>query len=287
MIFFICIALLFSFQPSFAANQKPLLKKGMSGDSVISLQRDLKKLGFFNPNPSGFFGDLTVQSVVKFQKKYGLSSDGKVGTSTYNKIDTLLKRSNPIKIIVDPGHGGADTGTLRGNLEESEVALSISKKLKYYLENDNYNVSLTRSGDYSLSGSATSGGTLEERDLSGRTNIINKSGAKFFVSIHVNSYLGVPSTSGSIVYYNSSIPKSVTLARNIQAALNAMVINGKGRQAHNVQTANYYILRNSKLPGVLVETAFITNPAEYKLLSQDDFRNKVAKAILSGIENTK
>ena len=118
--------------------------------------------------------------------------------------------------------------------------------------------------------------------MNARANIINESGAVLFVSIHADSLPDSPSTSGSVVYYNDKYPKSGELAQNIQKALNSVT----ARQSHICQKADYYILRNSNVPGVLVETAFITNSRERQLLSTDSFRDKLAKAILEGIENT-
>ncbi len=93
---------------------RPLLKKGMNSPQVAALQSDLKQLGFFALNPTGYYGDATEDAVVKLQKKHGMDPDGKVGTDTYKRIDILLKRVESVKIVVDPGHGGIDVGRQRG-----------------------------------------------------------------------------------------------------------------------------------------------------------------------------
>ncbi len=72
---------------------RPILKLGMSGTYVKSLQTDLKTLGFFYVTPTGYFGSTTKTSVIKFQSKYGLTADGIVGSQTYSKIDRLLGRT--------------------------------------------------------------------------------------------------------------------------------------------------------------------------------------------------
>ena len=265
---------------------RPLLKKGMNSPQVAALQSDLKQLGFFALNPTGYYGDATEDAVVKLQKKHGMDPDGKVGTDTYKRIDILLKRVESVKIVVDPGHGGIDVGASKGNILESEVNLSVSKKLKAYLEEYGYEVTLTRSKDIALDSLSKVGRTRQERDLNARTNIIGESGAELFVSIHVNSLPESPSTSGSIVYYNDKYPGSRELAQNLQKALNSVTASGLKRQSHDCEKAEYYILRNSTVPGVLVETAFVTNKKERELLATDSFREKLAKAILAGIEKT-
>lgn len=81
-----------SIQTTFASSYVTL-KSGMRGDTVSKLQKDLKTLGFMSVNPTGYFGDITEAAVIKFQKKYGLTPDGKAGTQTLGKIDKLLGRA--------------------------------------------------------------------------------------------------------------------------------------------------------------------------------------------------
>lgn len=75
---------------TFAAS-KPVLKKGMSGSAVKTLQLNLKKLGFFSAAATGYFGDITVTAVKKFQKKYNIPATGVVASLTHSKLDSLLK----------------------------------------------------------------------------------------------------------------------------------------------------------------------------------------------------
>lgn len=195
--------------------------------------------------------------------------------------------SNKIKIVIDPGHGGIDKGTSIGNVVESVITLDISKKLKSYLEKDGYNIVLTRDSDVALDNLSSISGTREDKDLDARTSIINKSQANLFISIHVNSYQESPSTSGSIVFYNDKLPQSIKLAQSIQKELNSITVSSFKRQSHDCEKANYYVLINSDIPGVLVETAFITNTSERELLTTETYKEKIAEAIKSGIEDAK
>lgn len=268
-----------------SAGSNITLQNGTKGDTVLQLQNSLKKLGFFTGSPTGYFGNVTEASVKSFQRQYGLLADGKAGPSTLPKISLLLKKRSTTKIVIDPGHGGIDPGTARGNAVEKEITLSISKNLTSFLGQKGYSVSLTRDSDVSLYKLSNISGSTQLRDLNARTNIINKSGIKLFVSIHVNSYPDSPSTSGSIVYYNGKLHQSKILAENIQKVLNGIVSGGKKRMTHSPQKADFYVIRNSNVLGVLVETAFITNTQDRQLLMTNSFRNKVALAIVQGIEN--
>ncbi len=82
---------------TYAATSKPILKEGMNGSAVKTLQSNLKRLGFFSQNPTGYYGDYTISAVKKFQKKYNIPATGVVATLTYNKLDALLKPAAPKK----------------------------------------------------------------------------------------------------------------------------------------------------------------------------------------------
>ena len=84
----VLIPVFFSFQTIFGYSGKPL-ENGMKDASVLSLQKELKALGFFNTDPTGYFGDVTYSAVVKFQEKYGLEADGIAGAETLGKLEAL------------------------------------------------------------------------------------------------------------------------------------------------------------------------------------------------------
>jgi len=196
--------------------------------------------------------------------------------------DTFVDPGSGI-IVIDPGHGGIDGGTNRDGILEKEVNLAIAKKLKTKLEEKGYKIVMTREEDISLEQYSNTGGSRHRRDLNARVEIINNSNAQLFVSIHVNCNLKRPATDGSIVFYSDKYEQSKTLAYCIQRSLNSMIVNGKKRTTHDPQKGNYYILNNSEIPGVIVETAFISNPVEKELLLKDEFREYLAESIADGI----
>lgn len=198
-------------------------------------------------------------------------------------LSSTTAAASVTEIIVDPGHGGVDEGTVYGSLKEKDITLSISKKLVGYLDSSGYRGILTRNKDTSLY-KTSRGGTVERKDLEARVGIINDSRAKLFVSIHVNSNPD-SSANGSIVYYNNSVKGSKELAQSIQKSLNTVKAGSRGRTSHSSETANYYVLRNSDVTGVLVETAFISNATERNLLKTESFKSDIAKSISNGIKN--
>lgn len=186
-------------------------------------------------------------------------------------------------IVIDAGHGGIDGGAAVGNVLEKDINLDITKKLKTYLEQKGYIVILTREEDISLDNLSSSGGSRHQRDLNARVNILNNSNAQLFLSIHTNCNLKNPKADGSIIYYNDKFSQNKDLAYCIQRSLNNMIVIDKKRTIHDPQKADYFILSNSKISGVIVETAFLSNGEEQELLIKDEFRDEVAKAIAKGI----
>jgi N-acetylmuramoyl-L-alanine amidase len=186
-------------------------------------------------------------------------------------------------IVIDAGHGGIDGGTNRVNLLEKEVNLAIAQKLKSILEEKGYTVIMTRNDDVSLDDLDQSSSSRHKRDLNARVSIINSSNAQLFVSIHVNSSNN-SAADGSIVFYSQKFEQNETLAYCIQLALNDLTVDGERRTMHNPQKGDYFLLNHSDIPGVIVETAFISNAGEKILLSEDEFHMQLASAMADGIE---
>lgn len=186
-------------------------------------------------------------------------------------------------IVIDPGHGGIDGGTNKDGILEKEINLDIGKKLRSSLEQKGYKIIMTREDDISLESLDTSSKSRHQRDLNARVNIINNSNAQLFISIHVNCNLKKPSTEGAIVFYNNKYEQSKSLAYSIQRALNNIEINNRKRTVHNPTQAKYFVLGYANIPGVLVETAFISNKTERQEMLKETFRENTANAIISGI----
>lgn len=186
-------------------------------------------------------------------------------------------------IVIDAGHGGIDGGANRDGILEKEINLRLAFKLKTILERQGYKIVLTRDKDISLDDLNQSSSSRHERDLIERVGIINTSNAQLFLSIHVNSHNN-PAESGSIVFYNDKFVESKALAFYIQNELNKITLDGMSRKQHRPTTGNYYILNNSNVHGVIIETAFITNINEKALLTTEDFLDKLAAAIAVGID---
>lgn len=188
-------------------------------------------------------------------------------------------------IVIDPGHGGVDGGTGGGGMLEKDINLDIAKRLKSVLEQKGYTAEMTRETDTSLDKQNSSSKSRHKRDLIARTEIINSRNAAIFLSIHVNSNYNMPSMDGSYVFFCGKSEKSRALAEHVQKALNSISVQGKHRTKNPPLKGRYHVLVKSKIPGVLVETAFISNYRERELLKTPEFRQQLAEAIGEGISS--
>lgn len=176
-------------------------------------------------------------------------------------------------VVIDPGHGGYDSGAVGPtNVMEKNVNLAVALKLGALLQTQGIKVVYTRTDDnVSWTNDITN-------DLQTRCDIANKVKADFFISIHSNS-ADSSSAKGSETYYSTKKPSDSTLAKvmedNLVAANNLM--------DRGVKNANFYVINNTNMPAVLVELAFISNPNEEKLLNNSDFQTKSANGLANGI----
>lgn len=205
--------------------------------------------------------------------------------STEKPSDTELstEESTPSKnypaLVLDAGHGGFDPGKVGVNGElEKDINLSIVKKLQTLLEEKGFTVYLTRDSDQLL-GPANSTSKKKD-DMIARIEKITELNPFFTISIHQNSFTDASSSGPQVFYYKDS-ESSASMAQTIQTVMNEYLQPAKKREAQS--NTNYYLLTRTPTPTIIVECGFLSNPTEAKLLSSDDYQNKVANAILLGI----
>jgi len=212
------------------------------------------------------------------------------------------------RIVIDPGHGGHDTGTLGPTgLEEKEVVLDVGLKLRKLLQdNTNCEVVMTRSDDTFI--------PLEER-----TAIANEKSADLFISIHANAstdktargietyYLNFTSSPDALevaarenassqeavhqlqdlikkIAMTEKIEESQDFARQVQREVYTHVTKASGAQRdRGIKKAPFVVLIGANMPSVLAEISFLTNPKDEHLLRRPDYREKIAEALYDGV----
>ncbi|HTX02916.1 MAG TPA: N-acetylmuramoyl-L-alanine amidase [Candidatus Acidoferrales bacterium] len=182
--------------------------------------------------------------------------------------------SNPRLIVIDPGHGGSDTGAVHNGVTEKVVTLDIALRLRTLLIARGWTVRMTRDTDRDVYGWDAS----DVNELQARVDVGNNSGARMFICIHANSSTSsVPS--GTTSYYYK--PQDRPLAAAIQARLVALL----GTKDDGVVRERFYVLRRTTMPATLIETAFVSNPGDAARLRTESFRQQIAVGIADGIKD--
>lgn len=189
------------------------------------------------------------------------------------------KVTNKQTIVIDAGHGGFDPGKVGTNKAlEKTINLSIALKLQTLLEQNDFNVIMIRTTDVGLYTEGSKSKKAE--DMRNRVKIINESDAIAAVSIHQNSY---PSSEvkGAQVFYHQTSTGGKVLAEIIQEELKTTLQDGNKRVAKSNE--NYYMLKKTQCPLVIVECGFLSNPTEAELLNTNEYQDKIAWAIHLGV----
>ena len=185
------------------------------------------------------------------------------------------------KVVIDSGHGGLDPGTMYKNIYEKDINLSISLALEEELKKLGAEVILIRYGDYDLSKPKSS--WRKKSDFDNRIQIINTSGADYYLSIHLN-YLDDPNYYGPQVFFNKKSEHNQKMAEQIQKDLNKELKTN--REVKNIPSSTYMYGR-LKTTGVLIECGFLSNARERYLLMQNDYQKKIAKIIATSVGDLK
>ncbi|MDQ7823804.1 MAG: N-acetylmuramoyl-L-alanine amidase [Candidatus Eremiobacteraeota bacterium] len=177
-------------------------------------------------------------------------------------------------ICIDPGHGGSDRGAChRGmSLSEKDVTLEISHRLASILKGRGWRVVMTRRSDRDV----TYAGSPDSEELGARTSVAQNQGAMIFLSMHINASLNKKANGVSTHWYKEC---DKVLAREIQYQL----VSVTGRRDRGIQRDRFYVLRNSDMPSVLVEAGFISNDEEARLLTNDEYLQRIATGIADGL----
>ena len=211
------------------------------------------------------------------------------------------------RIIIDPGHGGKDPGAIGpAGEKEKDITLAVSKELAARLHEDGYEILLTRKDDTFI-------------PLEKRTAFANKKKADLFISVHVNAndkvslrgvetyFLNLTTDASALkvaerenaiasksmsdlqfiikdLTLNARINESSRFASSIQKSIiSSLGKAGHSNKDHGVKQAPFYVLMGAQMPSILIETGFITNATESKLLQKKSYQNSIIKGIISGI----
>lgn len=185
------------------------------------------------------------------------------------------------KIVIDAGHGGIDggvTGKYTG-VKESDLNLEIAYLTAEKFREAGFEAVLTRKTSEGLYGTTAKG--FKKRDMQKRREIIEEARPAVVVSIHQNFY---PSSfsRGAQAFYLKGSETGAKLAECLQESLNKLY-GGRGAPKRNKATGDFFMLSCSEYPSSLVECGFLSNAKDERLLTSDEFKTEIARAIVGGV----
>lgn len=199
-----------------------------------------------------------------------------IGLFTSYNQKTSSTFSMPISnktIFIDAGHGDWDPGKVsESGILEKDINLQIANYLQIYLEQSGSFVLNTRIDDTVL-------GTEKSTDMQERKAIANEKDADLLISIHQNSYTS-ENVKGAQVFYYESSESSKNLAETVQ---NRLVDLDKSNTRVSKSNDNYYILKQTSIPAIIVECGFLSNTAEANMLTDENYQKNIAWAIYMGV----
>jgi N-acetylmuramoyl-L-alanine amidase len=176
-------------------------------------------------------------------------------------------------IAIDPGHGGNDPGAISSyGLVEKTLALQLSLAVRERLSRLGWTVVMTRDADYEVGDPNGN----DRQELQARCDVANSAGARVFVSIHMNSWVG-SALNGTTTYYWRREDRS--FAQAVEAA----AVAAGGLANDGVKRDGLYVVKHTNMPAILVEAAFLSNPHDASLLRQRWFIDKLADGIVKGV----
>jgi N-acetylmuramoyl-L-alanine amidase len=171
-------------------------------------------------------------------------------------------------IVIDPGHGGPDPGTIGNGIYEKNVTLPISLRLGRILQQMGYSVVYTRTEDIDL-------------DLEPRVRLAERVNAEVFVSVHANALEARSSEVSGVETYHA---RGSSISRQLASFVHDQVISGTGALDRGVRGAGFYVIKHTSMPAILVETGFVTNPREAANLNNPAYQDRMAGSIARGVD---
>lgn len=197
-----------------------------------------------------------------------------------------------ITVYLDPGHGSSDTGAYYGGIAERDINLQVSNKVAVHLKNAGYNVIMSRdSKENSYSSNSRT-------DLFSRAEKANELGVDIFVSVHHNALPWNSGVAGIETYYygvaasypplpgnkdSHNDPDRIASSRILANSIHKELINSTNAKDRGVLQGAFVVVRETKMPAVLLELGYMSNSNELKKLTTDSYQNTLADSIFKGI----
>jgi N-acetylmuramoyl-L-alanine amidase len=262
------------------------------GDDVRRLQELLLELGYDAGRADGILGAETEAGLRTFQRDYGLTADGTCGPATLRALKQLGRRVTGGRpqllrqsasmvdsgshligrvIVIDPGHGGEDTGFTAGETTESDLVFDLASRIEGRLAAAGATVYLTRG--------RTGDPVAEER-----TAFANESRADLFLSLHMEAHGSAHARGVASYYYGTGSGASSTVGEQFANLVRREIIARTGLLDCGSHPKTWDILRMTRMPAVRVDCGYLSHPVDRLLLLDARLRSTVAQAVVAAVQ---
>lgn len=181
------------------------------------------------------------------------------------------------KVMIDPGHGGRDPGAVgQTGLQEKAVVLDVSLELARQLREWGAEVRLTRETDRQVAGPDAP----KREDLQARVDLANNWPAEIFISMHANANNN-RDVKGTESYVARNASES---SKRLATLMHQHMVDDLGLPDRRVLKSDFYVIKNTTMPGTLMEIAYISNKEEEAKMADPDFRKRAATAMAEGVK---
>ncbi len=268
----------------------------MYGDDVATLQSRLQDLGFYTALVDGYFGLQTHNSLMSYQREYGLAPDGICGPETLRSLYFLgsrvtggslhaireeerVRRSGPRlsgkRIIIDPGLGGEDIGLIvngpQGPMSEADILWDLASRLEGRMTAIGMETFLSR---------PVNRGPADAE----RAATANTVGADLMISLRFERHANPGANGLSCFYFGSSHGSVSTLGHNLADFIQREVVARTGLLDCRTHGRTWDLLRLTRMPSVQVDVGYITSPRDSSMLATRECRDAIAEGILAAVK---
>lgn len=267
-------------------------ERPMRGDDVTNLQERLLELGYDAGRADGILGPETETGLRAFQRDYGLTSDGTCGPATLRALrqlgrkvtggrPQLLRQSASLvdsgpqlmarRIVVDAGHGGADTGFAEGETTEADLVFDLASRIEGRLAAAGATVYLTR-------------GRGQDPTLAQRTAFANDARADLFISLHMDAHSSEHARGVASYYYGTGSGASSTVGEQFANLARREVVARTGMLDLGSHPKTWDLLRMTRMPAVRLDCGYLSHPVDRLLLLDARVRSNIAAGVLAAVQ---
>ena len=263
------------------------------GEDVVTLQERLNTLGFAAGRVDGRFGPETERAVRSFQRAYGLSGDGSVGPDTLRAFKDLRRSvsggsANVLRerelvrrsghsltgrtVVLDPGHGGSNTGAVAHGLVESELVMDLARRIEGRLTAIGVSVVYTRTEH-----------TCPSEDE--RAALANDAGADLVLSLHCDSHDAAEASGVATFFFGRDRTTSWSaVGEHLADLVLREVVARTGLENCRSHGRSWALLQQTRMPAVRIEAGYLSHPADAARLADPGFRDTLAEAVLVSLQ---